>query len=153
MRRKDKEITTLPDLENILMEATVCNLVIQDTPTPYIIPLHFGYKNHHLYIHSANEGKKIELLKKNPHVCFDIILDHKIHNTGIPCNWSTSYKSIIGYGNASFITDPDEKIRALDILIDHYSPGTIYDFPKENIDSVTIIDIKIDQMTGKQSKE
>ena len=151
MRRKDKEIIDSSDLEDILQKAKVCHLGLLDSDIPYIIPVHYGYHMGHLYIHSAKEGKKIDLIKKNPKVCFEIELDHKIRNTGIPCNWSTTYKSIIGYGTASIITDIEEKKHSLGILIDHYSPGTIYDFTEKMIDDVTVIKISIDRMTGKQS--
>jgi len=151
MRRKDKEITNSSELEAILQKAKVCHLGLLDGNIPYIVPVHYGYHLGHLYIHAARKGKKIELIEKNPIVCFEIDIDHKIRNTGIPCNWSTTYKSIIGYGTASLITDIEEKKQSLEFLIDHYSPGTIYDFSTKMIDSVAVIKISIESMTGKQS--
>lgn len=151
MRRKDKEITNPSDLEVILQKAKVCRLGLVDGNIPYVVPVHYGYHLKHIYIHAAKKGKKIDLIKKNPKVCFEIELDHKIINTGIPCNWSTTYKSIIGYGTASLLTDIEEKKQSLNFLIDHYSPGTIYDFSKMMIDSVAVIKISIESMTGKQS--
>jgi len=151
MRRKDKEITNPSDLEVILQKAKVCRLGLLDGDIPYIVPVHYGYRMNHLYIHAAKQGKKIELIKKNPMVCFEVEIDHKIRNTGIPCNWSTTYRSIIGYGKASLLTDVEEKKQSLEILISHYSPETIYDFSTKMIDSVAVIKISIDSMTGKQS--
>jgi len=151
MRRKDKEITNTSDLEVILKKAKVCHLGLIDDTSPYVIPAHYGYDDGYLYIHSAKEGKKIDLIKKNPNICFEIEIDHKIHNTGIPCNWSTSYRSIIGFGTASLLTDIDDKKKALEILIDHYSPDTIYDFSVKMIKNVAIIKIAIEKMAGKQS--
>ena len=84
-------------------------------------------------------------------VCFEVELDHKIYNTGIPCKWSTTYKSIIGYGTATLITDIEEKKKALGHLIDHYAPGNIYDFSTKMVADVAVIKIAIDSMTGKQS--
>ena len=151
MRRKDKEITNSSELKAILQKAKVCHLGLLDGNIPYIVPVHYGYHLGHLYIHAARKGKKIELIEKNPIVCFEIDIYHKIRNTGIPCNWSTTYKSIIGYGTASIITDIEEKKQSLEFLIDHYSPGTIYDFSTKMIDSVAAIKISIESMTGKQS--
>jgi nitroimidazol reductase NimA-like FMN-containing flavoprotein (pyridoxamine 5'-phosphate oxidase superfamily) len=151
MRRKDKEITNQSDLEIILQKAQVCRLGFLDYDLPYIVPVNYGYHMGNIYIHSAIEGKKIDIIKKNPKVCFEVELDHKIYDTGIPCKWSTSYKSIIGFGTASLITDIEEKKKSLGILIDHYTSGTVYDFSKKMIDTVAIIKITIDNMTGKQS--
>ena len=151
MRRKDKEITNPSDLEMILQKAQVCRIGLIDGDMSYIVPVHYGFNDGNLYIHAAKEGKKIDLIKINPKVCFEVELDHKIVNTGIPCNWSTSYKSIIGYGAASLLTNIEEKKTALKILVNHYSHNTDYEFSKKMLDSVVIIKISIDNMTGKQS--
>jgi len=152
MRRTDKEITNRREIDTILSKATVCRIGLVDNNVAYIVPLNFGYKNNCLYFHSAPIGKKIELIKKNNMVCFEVDIDHDIVNTGIPCNWSSKYVSIIGYGKARFITNTEQKQEALNIIIDHYSPGKSYDFPEKNIYQTAIIIIEITQMTGKKSR-
>ncbi len=127
MRRTDKEITNMREIDTILSKATVCRIGLVDNNVAYIVPLNFGYKNNCLYFHSAPIGKKIELITKNTMVCFEVDIDHDIVNTGIPCNWSN-------------------------IIIDHYSPGKSYDFPEKNIYQTAIIIIEISQMTGKKSR-
>ena len=72
MRRKDKEITNFSELEEILNKAKICHLAFLDDHAPYIVPVHYGYKKNHLYIHAATEGKKIDLLRKNPNICFEV---------------------------------------------------------------------------------
>jgi nitroimidazol reductase NimA-like FMN-containing flavoprotein (pyridoxamine 5'-phosphate oxidase superfamily) len=152
MRRTDKEITNRREIDTILSKATVCRIGLVDNNVAYIVPLNFGYKNNCLYFHSAPIGKKIELITKNNMVCFEVDIDHDIVNTGIPCNWSSKYVSIIGYGKARFITNTEQKQEALNIIIDHYSPGKSYDFPEKNIYQTAIIIIEISQMTGKKSR-
>lgn len=153
MRRAEKEITDKKELDTILAKAAICRIGLLDKNAPYIVPLNFGYKNGCLYFHSAPEGKKIELLKNNSQVCFEVDIDHGIVNTGKPCNWSSTYSSIIGYGGASLLTDPEQKKEALHIIIDHYAPGTVYEFPEKNLTEVVIIKILITEMTGKTSKK
>ena len=109
MRWKEKEIINPSDLEEILQKAQVCRLGILDDKVPYIVPLRYGYNQGQIYINASIDGKKIDIIKKNPNVYFEVELDHKIHNTGIPCKWSTTYKSIIIYGTASLLTDLEEK--------------------------------------------
>lgn len=151
MRRTEKEITNRREIDFILSKATVCRIGFNDRDAPYIVPLNFGYSNNCLYFHSASEGKKIELIKRNSLVCFEVDIDHEIINTGIPCKWSSKYASVIGYGKASLVTDPTQKKDALNILIDHYSHGESCTFPEKNLKEVTIIKIEINQMTGKKS--
>ena len=151
MRRAEKEITNRRELETILSKATICRLGLLDQNIPYIVPLNFGYKNNCLYFHSAPEGKKIDLIRKKNNVSFEVDIDHGITNTGIPCNWSLTYKSIIGQGKARLLEDSAQKQEALNIIIDHYAPGTTYEFTEKNLRKVLIIKIDITHMTGKKS--
>jgi nitroimidazol reductase NimA-like FMN-containing flavoprotein (pyridoxamine 5'-phosphate oxidase superfamily) len=151
MRRAEKEITNRREIDSILSKAIVCRISITDHETPYIVPMNFGYKDDILYLHSAPEGKKIQLLKRNPLVCFEVECDLEIINTGIPCKWSMNYTSVIGYGKASFITDDEQKRKALHIIIGHYSPGSSYIFPEKNLNEVTVIKIEINDMNAKKS--
>jgi len=151
MRRAEKEITNRREIDSTLSKAILCRIGIIDYETPYIVPMNFGYKDDILYLHSAQDGKKIELLKRNPLVCFKVECDLEIINTGIPCKWSMSYTSVIGYGKANFITDIEQKRKALHIIIDHYSPGSTYIFPEKNLNEVTVIKIEISEMTAKKS--
>jgi len=151
MRRTDKEITNRREIDTILSKATICRIGLLDQNIPYIVPLNFGYQNNCLYFHSAPIGKKIELMKKNNMVCFEVDIDHEIIDTGAPCKWSSKYTSVIGYGKASFITDLAQKKDALNCIIDHYSPGASYTFPEKNLKEVTVIKIQINRVTGKKS--
>ncbi|MCX6665017.1 MAG: pyridoxamine 5'-phosphate oxidase family protein [Euryarchaeota archaeon] len=63
----------------------------------------------------------------------------------------TNTTSIIGYGTPSLIVDSKQKEEALNIIIDHYAPGSSYKFPEEKVRTVAIIRIEITQMTGKKS--
>jgi nitroimidazol reductase NimA-like FMN-containing flavoprotein (pyridoxamine 5'-phosphate oxidase superfamily) len=152
MRRADREITSKDELERILRQAAICRIGLLDGTLPYIVPLNFGYKDDCLYFHSAPEGRKITLLKKNPLVCFEVDIDHRIINTGEPCNWTSAYTSIIGYGTASLLTDPAQKTEALRIILNQYAPGA-YTFPEENLRDVLIIKLLITEMTGKTSRQ
>ncbi len=113
--------------------------------------MNFGYKDDCLYFHCAKTGKKIDILKKNNDVCFEVYIKYDIKNTGVPCNWSTKYTSVIGFGKGFFIEDLKEKQEALHIIVDHYAPGTFYEFPEKSLHDVGIILIRITHMTGKRS--
>ena len=65
MRRKDKEITDIESIEKIIHKAKVCRLALSLDDTPYVVPVCFGYSAETIYFHSAKEGKKIDIIKKN----------------------------------------------------------------------------------------
>ena len=152
MRRKDKEIKDKKELELIIRKANVCRIALSDNNMPYIVPVNFGYKDNSLYIHSATEGKKIEIIKKNNNVCFEMDIDHELSISEAPCSCSMKYRSIIGFGKAFIVEDLKEKQEALDVIVNQYFPNTIYQYNEKRIRDVLIIKVKINYMTGKKSE-
>ncbi len=150
MRRKDKEINDIVAIESIIRKASVCRLALCQDDRPYIVPLCFGYKDRTLYFHSADQGRKIEMLRRNNNVCFEIDTDQKLVQADQACGCSMKYRSVIGFGRATLIEDVESKRKALDIIMQHYSDKA-FEYPAEAIESTMIIKIKIDSMTGKQS--
>ncbi len=152
MRRKEKEITDHTEMENILRRGEICRLAMAENDIPYVVAVNYGYADNALYIHSAPEGKKIDMLRRNNRVCFQVDTDVAVINTDSVHNCNTRYKSIIGYGTASIITDDTGKIAGLDVLMTQYqSDGQEY--PQTLLDRMVIIKIDIESMTGKQSLE
>ena len=150
MRRKDKEIKDKDVIESIIKRATVCRIGLSENNVPYIVPLVFGYKNDCLYFHSAPEGKKIDIIKQNNNVCFELDVDCELVKSEDPCNWDMKYYSVIGFGKAFFVDDLEGKRKALNIIMEHYSSNS-HEYPVNEINKVTIIKVKIDSMTGKKS--
>lgn len=111
MRRKDKQITDIKIIEEILAKADVCRIAMCDGGVPYLVPVNFGYRDRALYIHSAHEGRKMDILKKNDHVCFEVETDVEILEGDAACDWGTRYRSVIGSGRARFIEESTEKRR------------------------------------------
>jgi len=150
MRRTDNEITDRIKIESIIQRSVVCRLGMLDENRPYIVPLCFGYKENTLYFHSANKGRKIDILKKNNTVCFEFDIDYEPIKADNPCEWAMIYKSVIGFGKAYLVDDFKAKCAALDIIMQQYSDET-FDYPKTKIKNTLVIRVEIEHMTGKQS--
>jgi uncharacterized protein len=150
MRRADKEIKNRAEIEGILERGRVCHLGLCDNGTPYVVPVNYGYSDGCLYIHSAGSGRKIEILRGNNLVSFNIYLDESVSESAIACNWTMKYCSVMGTGKAYILESRDEKIEALRLIVGHYSAGE-YQFDPVEIDRVLIIKIVIDDLTGKKS--
>jgi len=80
----------------------------------------------------------------------DII--EKIIPSNIACKWSMKYQSVIGFGEAFFIEDEREKREALKCILKHYS-NKFFPISEEEIQKVTVIKIKIKDLTCKKSNE
>jgi len=162
MRRKDREITDRREIEEIIKRASVCRLGFVDDDQPYVIPLNFGYEKNALYFHWALEGRKVELIKKNNKVCFEIDIDvQPAALTRKGCGGyycTTKYRSVIGTGRAYILDNDKEKAHGLGVLVRHYyaviSKPYVEeecDFSKANLDSVLVVKVEIESMTGKKS--
>ena len=150
MRRKDKAIDELAEIEQIVRRSLVCRLGLAEANRPYIVPLSFGFKDSTLYFHSAPEGKKIEILRKNSSVCFEFDLDHEVLVDEKACKWGIKYRSVIGFGKASFVEDLEEKRKGLDVIMQHYS-GRSFPYPEPAVENTVVIKVEIESMTGKES--
>jgi nitroimidazol reductase NimA-like FMN-containing flavoprotein (pyridoxamine 5'-phosphate oxidase superfamily) len=150
LRRKEKEITDIKEIESIIQQSQVCRLALADEGLPYIVPLCFGYKNKMLYFHSAKEGQKIDILRRNRQVCFEFDIDARVRSGKTACAWGMGYKSVIGYGTASLVEDPEEKQKALDIIMHQYSEGE-FEYSAKNLAEMLVIKVVISAMTGKKS--
>ena len=138
-------------MESIIRRAPVCRIGLSEDNIPYVVPLNFGYKDNFLYFHSAKEGKKIDMIRKNNHICFEVDIEHEPVQGEDPCDWSMKYRSVIGFGKAFLVEDHGEKRRALDIISEHYTGKQSFEYPENSVNNLAIIKVKIESMTGKKS--
>jgi len=150
MRRKDREINDIDLIEDIIRNSLVCRLGMSRDDQPYVVPLCFAYSDNMLYFHSAGEGLKLEILQQNPNVCVEFDIDQEVIQGDKPCEWSMQYRSVIGFGKASFVEDLEEKRKGLDAIMKHYS-GRSFEYVEPAIESTCIIKVAIESMTGKES--
>lgn len=150
MRRAEKEIKDRQTTESILERATVCRLGLCSHGVPYVVPLSFGYEDKRLYFHSAPEGRKIEIVKDNPNVCFEVDVDEEYVPADVPCNWTVKYRSVIGFGKARLVEETEEKRKALDVILGHYARAP-FEYPEGAVGKVAVIEVEVESLTGKQS--
>ena len=155
MRRKEKEITNIKELNEIIMEADFCYgyVAMSKNNTPYLTPMNYGFHEPCIYLHSANEGLKIDILRRNPQVCIGIVRNVKIEKMPDVCKTSMKYSSVIIFGKAEFLTDKDEKSEALTHIVQHYEQDVLRDkrnFDEYELDRVTMLKVRIEKITGKK---
>lgn len=156
MRRKEREIKDISELVKILSKNCVGTLSVSGGEYPYAVPLNFGFSENDgefkVYFHCASEGKKIELIKKNPKVCFEVHTMERITGEGeSACVYSCAYESVIGFGCARELTSHDEKKEAL-IKIMENCTGREFDFNENQTRGVTVFEIAFSEVTGKRSR-
>jgi uncharacterized protein len=152
MRKKEREVTDIHEIEKIISSADVCRIAFADMNTPYIVTMNFGYsggEKKYLWFHCANEGRKLDLIKKNNWVCFEMDTDHQIVEGSLACDFSMKYSSIVGYGYVTIVDDTEEKKEGLNQIMFHYTGKKDFSFKPEIILKTTILRLEITAMTGK----
>ena len=154
MRRKDREITDPDRIREILDAAKILHLGIHDNPCPYVVPLHYGYEfadgQAVLYMHSAKEGHKLDLIRQNPHVCVQIDCGMELISGGdIACRYGASYASVIGRGKAELLEDPKSKAAALALLMRHQT-GCDFDIQEKVTATVSVIRVSLTEYSAKE---
>lgn len=154
MRRKDREVNDIKEIIEIIKDCKTCHIAMVDDGMPYVIPLSFGYEiiddTLALYFHSAKEGRKMDILHKNNSVCFDMCCEGEpIFAKETPCNSGYYFSSIIGTGKVEFITEKDEKSKALSLLMKHQADIDVI-FNEKQANPVCVFKIVTKDFTGKK---
>lgn len=150
MRRKDRQITDLTEIEAIIGRCRYCRLGLCHDNRPYIVPMSFGYRNKSVYFHSAREGRKLDILRQNPVVCVEFDTDCTIKIAEKACKWGFGYQSVIGSGNAVFLETPAEKKDALAIIMAQYATES-FCFSDAEMDQVVVFRVDLDEICGKKA--
>jgi nitroimidazol reductase NimA-like FMN-containing flavoprotein (pyridoxamine 5'-phosphate oxidase superfamily) len=151
MRRNDREIKDIKEINGIIRRCRVCHLAMCDDGQPYIVPLNFGYDGRFLYFHVAPEGRKIDIIKRNDRVCFEFDILHDIVTAQQACDWGAKYESVIGSGTVEILADLEAKKEALEWIMRQYGKGT-WTFPEEILKKTFVLRVRINEISGKARK-
>lgn len=151
MRRREREITSRAEMEEILRRSAIFHLAMTDEQGPYAVPLNCGYEDGCLWFHCAREGRKIEALRRDNRVCVVAEADARMVTSGQACDWTMKYRSVIATGRAIIVDDPVEKARGMDVIMRHYG-GPAGDYRAPSMERTLLVRIEIQDMTGKKSE-
>ena len=122
-----------------------------DGDRPYVIPVSFVLDGDGLYVHSADHGRKLRVLRKNPHVCFEVDADVAVAPAKAPCDVGMRFRSVVGFGKVSFVEDAAEKARVLRLFIAKYVPKSSREMPDHELAKTVVWRVAIERLTGKRS--
>lgn len=151
MRKAKLEITDKNILDEILSRALICRLAMMDGALPYIVPVNYGYRDGCIYIHSAPQGKKLDLLEKNRQVCFEVEETVELIKGERACDWTTRYRSVVGYGSVEVLSDDASKQLGLEVIMSQHGAPDLVDFEPKNMKRMVILKLTISSLTGKHS--
>jgi len=152
MTKRERQVTDLQQIQEILDKAKVLHLGLSVDNEPYVVPMNYGYTmeegNLTLYLHSAVRGKKLDMIRANPRVFFSIDCDRMPFESEKPCQYGLVYSSVMGRGTAQIVEDVEEKKKAMSILMKTQT-GKDFSFEDRLVSIVAVIRIDVAEFTAK----
>ncbi|MHC1706185.1 MAG: pyridoxamine 5'-phosphate oxidase family protein [Bacteroidales bacterium] len=139
------------DFDAIIRSCQVCHVAMVDAEgLPYVLPMNFGYLEGIVYLHSAQHGKKMDILRTKPDVCVAFSTDYvlRYQNEEVACSWSMKYKSVLVYGKVEFVEDTAAKTDAMNIIMKHYA-GKEFPYNMPAIREVCVYKVIPGRFTGR----
>ena len=144
MTRREREVTDINDILQIINETKILHLGLSDEGWPYVVPMNYGYDVREedgtlhvcLYLHGTKEGRKAAAFAADPRVAVEMDYNHEVITGDYTCAYSYAYRSIMGNGTITEVTDPEAKIA----------------FLPEMVERVAVWRIDIDTFTGKERR-
>ncbi len=145
-----KEFTDTKQIEEIIGKTKTCHVAMVDGDKPYVLGFNFGYENGVIYLHCAKDGKKLDILRKNNNVCVEFQCDLELffRHEQVACSWRQRYRSVLAYGTASFVSDYQEKVDAMNIFMRNYSDRE-FKYSEPSIHNILVIKIICNEFTGR----
>lgn len=148
MRRREREITDRSEIEAIIKQERIMHLAFADGGTPFLVPVFYAWDGASLYVHSARQGRKVDIMERNPTVCFEISQTDGVVESEEACDFEARHRTVIGYASASFVEEESEKIRALDLIVGRFTDQQFV-YPPAKVAATAVIRLMVLSLTGK----
>ena len=150
MRRNDREITDPAEIDGILEKALFGHLGVCDGDEPYVLPVNFGVSEGAIYFHCAPEGRKLDVLRRNPKACFQVETDTELVTSTRACGWGMLYRSVVVSGVVSVVESLEEKARGLTALMKKCAGDAFsHEFTEQELGAVVVLRLEPVSRTGK----
>ena len=100
------------EIEDLLHKQIVGRIGCHDKDVVYVVPISYAYDDNCIYCH-AYEGKKIDIMRMNPKVCF------QVDEMRDMANW----QSVMAWGKFEELSGDEEKAKALLFLLHRRLPS------------------------------
>lgn len=152
MTRRERQVTDIDEIIKILDKSKVLHLGLVDGDEPYVVPMNYGYIMEDgkpvIYLHGARQGRKLDLIRANPKVFYEMCCDIVPFEGEVACKYGITYASVMGRGVAEIVEDVEEKKLALSVLMKTQT-GKDFTFEDKLTTVVSIIKITTLEYTAK----
>lgn len=154
MTRRERQVTDRETIRHILDTCQIVHIGLVDGDEAYVVPMNYGYTMEEdgsltLYLHGARRGRKLDLIRQNPKVFFEMVCDVQPFEGEVACKYGTAYASIMGTGVAEILEDPEEKKAGLSRFM-FTQTGKEFTFEDKMVSVVSVIRIRVTGYTAKR---
>lgn len=158
MRRKERQVTDAAEIDSVIADCDCCRLGFIDEEGVYIVPMSFGFENtggvRTFYFHGAREGRKARCIeqctKSGTLASFELDTAHEIKTADTACKHSSYYKSVMGTGRAEYIESNSEKLRALNLVMEHNTGKGGWQIPDAMLSHVLVFRLEVQTISCKE---
>lgn len=136
----------------ILDEGFVCHAACLVDGTVWMIPTAYGRDGDRLLLHGAAANHVLKAAAAGAELTVTVTLVDGLVLARSTFHHSLNYRSVVVFGTATEITDPDEKSAALGRIVDHVLPGRTADARSPNPVELTktrVVSIPLDEVSAK----
>jgi uncharacterized protein len=144
-------INDIAEREKIIRACKTCFMALSDEHIPYLVPMNFALDGEEVILHGAQEGKKWEIMHRNPKVCLAWMLGEELawQDIRVGCSYRVKSKTVIAEGEVEFVDDYDEKVRCLAVLMKQYS-NLEFKFSTPSVSNVGIMKVHVKSWSAKE---
>lgn len=146
-------VESIREMEKLLTEERIGYLGMTNDNIPYVIPLTYSYYKGKIIFHGSLKGKRLEILRKNPSVCFTVSRyfgKMVSHPQGSACHSDSD--SVICYGKARIIDEIEERRNILNTF-NHCLQPEAKELSIDEVENCSAVEILVEEMTGRTERD
>jgi nitroimidazol reductase NimA-like FMN-containing flavoprotein (pyridoxamine 5'-phosphate oxidase superfamily) len=122
-RRPDRALYGREEIDAILDEGLLCHVGLIAADTAVVIPMVYGREGDTLYLHGSPASRLLKALPRTAQACATVTLVDGLVLARSARKHSLNYRSVVAFGAVRAISDPDQKLLALEAIVEHLLPG------------------------------
>jgi len=137
---------------SIIDEARICHVGFTLDDQPYVIPMALGRDGNNLLLHGSVVSRLLHELSQGLSCCVTVTHLDGLVLARSAFHSSMNYRSLMVFGKATQVTDPEEKGRGLDVLVEHLAPGRLADLrasTRKELNATTLLALPIESYSIK----
>ena len=151
-RRADRGFYDHATVHGILDSAALCHVSYVVDGQPFCTPTLFWREGSRLYWHGSNASRMLKNLADREPCCLTVTHLDSLVLARCGFNHSADYRSVMAYGHARLLADPEEKRRALVMMVDRFFPdrtAQLRQTAPQEIHATTVICMDIERASAK----